>query len=112
MTPRPWKPDIELQGALARGELALATTLAAEVAEDRGRPIDLAAALDFLPVVAGQLPDRYDRWASRWLSRWLGETPRPTIVVAAELAASLADLPADPAAVEKVRAVLPTPGVR
>jgi hypothetical protein len=51
MTARPWKPDVELDGALDRGDLPYAITLAAEVTEDRGRPIDLDTALRFLPIV-------------------------------------------------------------
>jgi hypothetical protein len=37
MTARPWKPAVELEGALERGDLEYAITLAMEVAEDRGR---------------------------------------------------------------------------
>lgn len=62
--PRPWKPAVELQGALDRGDLSNAIMLAHEVAEDKGRPIDLSSALAFLPLVATQQPDAYDRWAT------------------------------------------------
>jgi hypothetical protein len=91
MTPRPYKPDVELQGALKRGELVWAITCAAEV-----KRVDLETALRFLPLVAREKPEEYDRWALRWLGRWLGETPGATMDRAAEVAASLADLPAEP----------------
>ena len=97
MTARPWKPDVELDGALDRGDLPYAITLAAEVAEDRGRPIDLDTALRFLPLVAVREPEHYDAWALRWLARWIDEGSA-TIDLAAEVAWSLADLPAEPTA--------------
>lgn len=43
------------------------------------------------------MPEEYDRWALRWLGRWAAEAPDATIEQAAELAASLADLPSEPA---------------
>ena len=73
MTARPWKPAIELDGALDRGDLPYAITLAAEVAEDRNRPIDLDMALRFLPLVATREPEHYDAWVLRWLGRWMDE---------------------------------------
>lgn len=73
VTARPWKPAVELDGALARGDLRYAIALASEVAEDRGRPIDLDAALRFLPIVAAREPSQYDAWALRWLGRWIAE---------------------------------------
>jgi hypothetical protein len=100
MGPRPWKPKVELDGALERGELDFAITLAAEVAENG--QVDLQTALRFLPLVAAQRPRDYDRWASRWLVRWLSETPAVTIEGAAEAAACLADLPAEPTVVERL----------
>ena len=60
-------------GALQRGDLDHAITLASEVAEDRGPPIDLDTALRFLPLVVVQQPEHYDAWALRWLARWIGE---------------------------------------
>jgi hypothetical protein len=92
MMPRPYKPEVELQGALKRGELSWAITCAAEV-----KRIDLETALRFLPLVASEMPEEYDRWALRWLGRWAAEAPDATIEQAAELAASLADLPSEPA---------------
>jgi hypothetical protein len=65
VTARPWKPAVELEGALERGDLRYAITLAAEVAEDRGRPIDLDTALRFLPLVLAQQPEHYSARASR-----------------------------------------------
>jgi hypothetical protein len=96
MGPRPWKPNVELDGALDRGELGFAITLAAEVAHDRGRPIELPMALRFLPLVIAQRPSEFDAWACRWLARWLAETREATIEQAAEVAAALADLPSEP----------------
>jgi len=96
MGPWPWKPDAELEGALERGDLRYAVTLATEVAEERRRPIDLATALRFLPLIVSESPREYDAWALRWLVRWAGETPAGTIEQAAEVAAALADLPLEP----------------
>jgi hypothetical protein len=102
MTARPWKPAIELEGALQRGDLGYAITLAAEVAEDQGRPIDLDAALRFLPLVATREPEHYDSWARRWLTRWTDETA-PGIEAIAEVADQLAELPAEPSLFEQIR---------
>jgi hypothetical protein len=60
MRARPWKPAVELDGALERADLTYAITLAAEVTEDRGKPLDLDTALRFLPIVAAKRPDAYD----------------------------------------------------
>lgn len=103
MGPRPWRPRDELDGALERGELAFAITLAAEVCKD-GRQLDLATALRFLALAAAQRTSEYDRWALRWLKRWISETPAATIEQAAEIAASLADLPAEPTVLEELPA--------
>jgi hypothetical protein len=103
MTARPWRPEAELEGALERGELDYAIALAAEVAEARGRPLDLVSALRFLPAVAAKRPAEFDAWALRWLARWIGETPTPTIGRAAEIACSLADAQRQPIALESVR---------
>jgi len=102
MAARPWKPAVELEGALQRGDLPYAVTLAAEVAEDQGRPIDLGAGLRFLPLVATGDPEHYDAWARRWLLRWSSET-QASIEAIAEVAAQLADLPALPAMLEEIR---------
>ena len=96
MTPRPYRPLTELEGALARGDLEFAVTLAGEVSAERRRPIDLGLALRFLPLLAVQRSHDYDAWALRWLERWIEETDGATIERAAELAASLADLPTEP----------------
>jgi hypothetical protein len=96
MAPRPYRPLIELDAALERGELDFAAELAAEVSQERRRPIDLDLALRFLPLIALRRSDGYDAWALRWLARWIGEAPEVTIERAAEVAASLADLPAEP----------------
>jgi hypothetical protein len=104
MTARPWNPRIELDGALQRGDLSYAITLAAEVAENSRRPLDLATALRSLPLIARQSPGEFDAWALRWLSRWASETPA-TIDQAAEVAAALTDLPQEPTALETLRQV-------
>jgi hypothetical protein len=52
MGPGPYRPVSELEDALARGELDMAIGHAKEVADKRGRPIDLDLALRFLPLVA------------------------------------------------------------
>jgi hypothetical protein len=103
MTARPWKPAVELDGALERGDLEYAITLAVEVAEDQGRRLDLGTALRFLPAVAVKRPGEFDAWALRWLARWITETPQPTIGRAAEIACSLADAQREPIALESVR---------
>jgi hypothetical protein len=110
MAPRPWNPRIELDGALQRGNLAHAISLAAEVAHDQRRPLDLATALGFLPVVAVQQPQQYDGWALRWLQRWIAESPRPTIGHAAEIACALADGAGDRLALESLRRELRNDG--
>jgi hypothetical protein len=96
MAPRPYRPLVELEAALARGELDFAIALAAELSSERRRPIDLDLALRFLPLLAAQRSADYDAWALRWLERWIKETSGATIECAAEVAASLADLPSEP----------------
>jgi hypothetical protein len=100
--PRPWKPALELDGALQRGQLRYAVSLANELRLENDRPLRLETALRFLPLVAVDEPDSYDAWALRWLQRWLTESPAPTIEVAAEVAANLADLPADADCLERL----------
>jgi len=101
----PWAcPRIELDGALDRGKLRHATSLAAEVAEGGHAPLDLATALRFLPLVAAEQPAQYDAWALRWLSRWISETDAATIGQAAEIACSLAHGLTEPLALESVSA--------
>jgi hypothetical protein len=102
MTPRPWNPKIELDGALQRGDLRYAMTLAEELRIEHGEPIKLETALRFLPLIARESPREFDAWALRWLARWANETPA-TIEQAAEIAAQLADLPAEPTALETIQ---------
>jgi hypothetical protein len=97
----PYRPTRELEAALERRELDIAIGIAKDIARER-RPIGLALALRLLALVAEQ-GDDYDVWACRWLARWLRETPETTISLAAEVAATLADLPAEPAGVEAIR---------
>jgi hypothetical protein len=93
----PHRPVRELEGAIRRGDLQMASAIARDFARDRGRPIDLGLALELLPLVVARDFDAYDVWACRWLTRWLSETRGATIDRAAELAGALADLPSEPA---------------
>ena len=102
MGPRPWRPAAELDAALERGDLRYAMTLAEEVRLERGQPISLELAARFLPLIARESPGEYDGWALRWLSRWVAETPHATSEQAAEVAASLADLPGEPVMLQRL----------
>jgi hypothetical protein len=107
MTARPWHPAAELDGALERGDLEYAITLATEVANDRGKPVDPDTALRFLPLVAIKQPDAYDAWALRWLGRWTTEASGgASIDQAVDLAAGLAALPVEPEAIEAIRSAI------
>jgi hypothetical protein len=99
LTPRPYNPRIELTGALDRGNLRQAITLAEELRIE-GKPIDLDTAARFLPLIAHESPREYDAWALRWLTRWLSESGARTIEQTADLLGLLADLPGDPDALE------------
>jgi hypothetical protein len=105
MSQAPYRPVRELERAIERGELDFALAYAKELARQRSRPLNLELALGLLALIADQQPDAYDAWALRWLGRWIGESSRPTIGRAAELAKSLAELPDDPpAALAVIRA--------
>lgn len=106
MGPRPWRPAAELEGALERGDLRYAVALAEELRLARGRPIELALAVRFLPLIATASPGEYDAYALRWLARWVSETGTATIEQAAEIAASLADLPVEPRMLDAITAAL------
>jgi hypothetical protein len=106
MGPRPWRPAAELEGALERGDLRFATALAEELRIERGKPISLDLAVRFLPLIARESPREYDAWALRWLVRWVSESGAATIAQAADVAASLADLPDEPSAREAIKAML------
>jgi hypothetical protein len=106
MAPRPWRPAAELEKALERGDLRYAVGLAEEVRLERGRPIELATAARFLPLIAAASPGEYDAYALRWLARWVTETGAATIEQAAEIAASLADLPVEPRMLDAITASL------
>jgi hypothetical protein len=93
------RPDAlaeQLALALEHGELRRAVTLAEEFRMRSGQPIGLAQAARFLPLIALSSPAEYDAYALRWLARWATETGTATIEQAAEVAASLADLPGEP----------------
>jgi hypothetical protein len=100
MGPGPYRPARELERAIERRELGIAIGIARDIARER-RPIGLALALRLVSLVAAEGAD-YDSWACRWLARWLAETPDATIALAAEVAATLADLPAEPRAVDAI----------
>jgi hypothetical protein len=102
MAPRPWKPAAELEAALERGDLRFAMTLAEELRLERGKPVSLELAARFLPLIARESPSEYDAWALRWLARWASETGSATVEQAAEVAAGLADLPSEPAMLERL----------
>jgi hypothetical protein len=104
MNPRPFRPVRELEQAIGRGDLSMAVALAKDIATERERPIGLDVALRLLPLVAAQELDSYDAWACRWLARWLSESHKATIDTAAELAATLAELPIEPGgSIEAIR---------
>jgi len=102
MGPRPWKPAAELDAALERGNLRFAVKLAEEVRIEQGKSIDLSIAARFLPLIARESPREFDSWALRWLARWIAERPAATIEQAAEVAGALADLPAEPTAIDAI----------
>jgi hypothetical protein len=69
-TARPGKPDVELDGALDRGDLSFAVMLAAEVADDQPGGNGLDTSLRFLALVATKKPRQ--SWCSSRLNRQLG----------------------------------------
>jgi hypothetical protein len=56
----------------------------------------LETAVAFLEPIAQQSPNEFDSYALRWFRRWLSETPRLTAEKAADIAATLAELPEEP----------------
>jgi hypothetical protein len=103
MGPRPFRPAQELEGAIARGDLTMAVAISKDMAKERGSPIPLDRALELVALAAIREPDAYDAWACRWLARWLSEAPGATIDNAADVAAALADLPAEPTTLDSIR---------
>jgi len=81
-------------------------SLAQELRTERGQPLELRLAARFLPLIARESPKEYDAWALRWLARWAAETATATVEQAAVLAASLADLPAEPGMLEEITSAL------
>jgi hypothetical protein len=100
----PYRPIRELEAAIERRELDIATGIAKDYAREKRRPIPLDAALGLVALVAAE-GGAYDAWACRWLARWLTEE-QATIEQAAEVAATLADLPSEPAAVDAIRGMV------
>ncbi|HXB64115.1 MAG TPA: hypothetical protein VNV42_04475 [Solirubrobacteraceae bacterium] len=100
----PYRPIKEIENLCARGDLRLAVAI--DYARETGHPIPLAGALGMLAAIVRESPGEYDAWACRWLSRWLAERNAPTIAKAAELAALLAALPEEPAALDALRRAL------
>jgi len=92
----PFRPVREIEHAVERDDLRMAVAIAKDFAREHGRPVPLGVALRLLPLVAAKRPERYDAWARHWLMRWLSEGQEPTIEAAADVAASLADLPSEP----------------
>jgi hypothetical protein len=111
---RPYRPVRELEGHLARGELDFALAVLRGVAGERRRPLELELALRFLPLIAIQRPEEFDRWALRWLERWCGERGAiASVDDAVELVAGLAEMPIDPAAgMSRARLVTGDPPAR
>jgi hypothetical protein len=104
MGPPRYRPVRELERAIERRELDLACALARELTRSTGRPLDLGLALGLVGLVAADGADAFDPWALRWLSRWIAQSRHATIETAAEIAGSLADLPAEPRlALESIR---------
>jgi hypothetical protein len=101
----PYRPINDLERALDRGEFRMAVAAAKDCEREYRRPIPLKLALRFLPLVAAD-PGSYDAYACRWLSRWLREAPGATIDEAAELAGALAELPAEPSALDAILGML------
>lgn len=74
---------------------------------ERGQPVPLDVAARFLPLVAAEEPDAYSAWALRWLGRWVAERGAATVAQAAEVAATLADIPLEgPAAAAALQSYL------
>ena len=105
---RPYRPVRELEAHLARGELDFAMALARGIARERPEPLGLELTLRFLPLLAVQRPEEFDRWALRWLERWCAQARAgATIEDALELAGGLAELSVDPdRGLHAVRALL------
>jgi hypothetical protein len=98
-----------MEAHLERGELDFALSLARTVAEERGRPLDLALMLRFLPLIAGARPAAFDPWTLRWLERWCAEhRSLASIDDAVQVVEGLAEIPVDPErGLERIRAALP-----
>ncbi len=94
---RPYRPVRELEAHLARGELDYALAILRGIARERAQPLDLGLTAGFLPLIAAQRPDDFDRWALRWLERWCSErSDRASIDDTHELTGALAEIPVDP----------------
>jgi hypothetical protein len=97
-------PGRDLEHAIESGDIKMAIAAAKDLAAHVKQPIPLGMALKLLPLMAGN-DKAYPAWACRFLARWLTESREPSIETVAELAAALADLPAEPlrlAAIERL----------
>jgi hypothetical protein len=102
----PYRPLKDVERALERGDLEMAVAAAKDCAREHGRPIHIELSLRFLPLVAIQQHESYDRWACRWLARWLDEVSGATIDQAAEVAGALAELPSEPQSFDAILRML------
>jgi hypothetical protein len=84
----------------------MAVAVAKDCAREHGRPIHIELSLRFLPLIAAQQHEVYDRWACRWLMRWLEEASRATIDQAADVEGALAELPNEPESLDAIREML------
>jgi hypothetical protein len=102
----PYRPLKDVERALERGDLKMAVAAAKDCTHEHGRPIHIELSLRFLPLVASQQNESYDRWAYRWLMRWLEETSGATIDQVADVAGALAELPNEPQSLDAIREML------
>lgn len=101
MGERPYRPLREIEHAIDRDNLTMASAIARDFAKETGRPIPLDTAAKLLRLRATKDPDKYDDWARHWLVRWLSEK-QPSAEQAAEMSSWVADLPVEPHALDEI----------
>lgn len=101
MGERPYRPLREIEEAIDRGNLTMASAIARDFAKETGRPIPLGTAAKLMRLRAATEPDKYDSWARHWLARWLSEK-QPSAEQAAEMSSWIADLPVEPQALDEI----------